>query len=73
MTSDEQQWVVQPDEARIEIAVGRDVKISPEVQEALDALMRVLEDRKEVEGYFSCDKVFIRECRQYILCGGVTL
>jgi hypothetical protein len=73
MASDEERWVVAPDEARIEIAVGHEAKLSPGVQEALDNLMRVLESQQDVEGYFSCEKVFIRECRQYMLCGGVVL
>ena len=34
--SEEQQWVVAPDEARIEIAIGREAKLSPEVQQALE-------------------------------------
>jgi hypothetical protein len=50
MASDERRWVVQPDEVRIEIAIGSAVKVSPELREALDRLAQTLE-QPEVQGH----------------------
>jgi hypothetical protein len=75
MAADEQQWVVAPDEARIEIAVGPEAKLSPELREALDNLARTLEKEQEVQGYLlgHCDEVSItQDCRYYMSCKGVT-
>ena len=72
MASDEQRWVVKPDDARIEIAIGRDAKLSPEVTAALDNLMRVLEANQDVQGYLNCQEVEMGECRSYFSCAGVT-
>lgn len=51
MASNEQRWVVQPDEVRIEIAIGREAKLLPEVKDALDRLAHVLEQQREVQGH----------------------
>jgi hypothetical protein len=72
MTANEQRWVVQPDDARIEIAIGREAKLSPDVQEALDSLMRALEAEQDVQGYLNCQEVEMGECRSYFSCAGVT-
>lgn len=73
MGSDEQQAVIQPDEVRIEIAIGRAAKLSPEVREALDKLMQALEAKQEVEGYFNCADVAGPGCDSYFACRGVTM
>lgn len=71
--ADEQRWVVKPDDARIEIAIGKNASISPEVKEALENLARALEDQQEVQGYAHCDKVEIsQDCAWYMSCRGVT-
>lgn len=53
--SDDSGWVVEPaSEVQIEIAVGEDAELTPEVREALDSLLRVLESEQgeqEVEAY----------------------
>ena len=72
MASDEQRWVVKPDEARIDIAIGREATLSPEVAEALDALMQALEANQDVQGYLNCQEVEMGECRSYFSCAGVT-
>lgn len=73
--SDESQWVVAPDEARIDIAIGKDARLSPDVQSALDQLAQALEGQSEVSGYAMahCDEVTIsQDCRYYMSCKGVT-
>lgn len=72
MASDEQGWVVKPDEARIDIAIGREAKLSPEITEALDSLVRALEANQDVQGYLNCQEVEMGECRSYFSCAGVT-
>ena len=69
--SDAGRWVVAPDEARIDIAIGRDTKLAPEVRQALENLARAIEQRSEVEGYFFCGKVEIDECQVNIMCSSV--
>ena len=69
--SEEQQWVVAPDEARIEIAFGREAKLSSEVQQALDRLIAAVERQQEVQGYFHCPDVQVMECKAYVQCVGV--
>lgn len=69
--SDESEWVVAPDEARIEIAIGTEAKISPEVRQALDQLAQTLEGRDEVQGYFFCKDVTVGTCLTFISCRGV--
>jgi hypothetical protein len=70
---DEQQWVVKPDEARIEIAVGAEAHVSPDVAEALNRLAEALEGQQEVQGYIHCEKVSWSECKWYMTCTGVTV
>jgi hypothetical protein len=71
--ADQQKWVVKPDDARIEIAVGKDAKLSPEVSAALENLAHALEEEQEVQGYSHCDDVTIsQDCRWYMSCRGVT-
>jgi hypothetical protein len=71
--SDESQWVVAPDEARIEVAVGKDAHLSPDVQAALEQLAQALEAEQEVSGYSKCEEVTItQDCRWYMSCKGVT-
>jgi hypothetical protein len=73
MAGDEQEWVVKPDEARIDIAIGREAKLSPELREALDRIARVLEQQQDVQGYMNCPKVTYEEnCAAYVTCRGVT-
>ena len=73
MASDEQRWVVKPDEARIDIAVGPEAKLSPEVTEALQNLLRTLEAQQDVQGYLSCPDVAIGSCDAVFSCKGVAL
>lgn len=73
MSSDEQQWIVAPDEARIRIAIGREAKLSPELREALQNLIGVLEKREDVQGYMICNEVKIESCANFMECKGVTL
>ena len=71
--ADKQKWVVEPNEAHIEIAVGKDAIISPELSAALENLARALEEEQEVQGYSSCQEVTIsQDCRYYMSCKGVT-
>jgi hypothetical protein len=71
--ADEQKWVVAPNDARIEIAVGKDANISPDVKAALENLARALEEQQEVQGYSTCQKVEIsQDCAWYMSCRGVT-
>jgi hypothetical protein len=72
MTSDEQRWVVAPDEARIEVAVGPEATVSPELRDALDNLARVLEQQQEVQGYMKCDSVSWEPCAWLFTCGKVS-
>lgn len=73
MASDEQGWVVAPDEARIDIAIGRDAKLSPELREALDRVARAMEQQQDVQGYMNCPQVTYEEsCASYVTCRGVT-
>lgn len=75
MSSNEPQWVVAPDEARIEIAVGKDAKISPALREALNQLAQALESASEVQGYAStnCPHVtIVPDCDFLMICRGVT-
>lgn len=69
--ADESQWVVAPDEARIEVAVGKDANLSPAVREALEALARAVEGESEVQGYGVCLKVSLGPCETYFSCQGV--
>lgn len=69
--SDESRWVVAPTEARIEVAIGRDAKVSPEVRAALDKLAAVIEEEQEVQGYGVCPAVSITPCAWFYLCIGV--
>ena len=72
MSSDERRWVVAPDEARIEIAVGKDAKISPELHEALKKLAEAIgEPEDEVSGYMYCRDFTIGDCASYISCKDV--
>jgi hypothetical protein len=70
--ADEGQWVVAPDEARIEIAVGPDATLTPELRQALEDLARAVEQRREVQGYVQCAKVKIESCIVLIDCQVVT-
>jgi hypothetical protein len=71
VASNDQQWVVAPDESRIEIAIGPDARLSPELRQALDQLAQVLEQQQEVQGYTTCEEVSVGNCRQYFSCKGV--
>lgn len=73
MAPDEDRWVVAPGEARINISIGREAKLAPEVREALDRLARVLEDQAEVQGYreMVCGVVKISSCAVDIQCSAV--
>lgn len=74
MSTDESQWVVAPDERRIEVAIGKEAKLSPDLRAALDQLARALEADNEVSGYINCQKVsFDPNCDFYMVCKGVTL
>lgn len=71
--ADKQKWVVAPDDARIEIAIGKNARVSPEVKDALDKLAQALEAEQEVQGYSKCDDVSIsQDCNWYMSCRGVT-
>ena len=72
MASDEGGWVVAPGEARIEIAVGPEAQLSPELRQALDDLARAVEQHQEVQGYYQCAKVKISACAVLIDCSSVT-
>ena len=48
--SDDSGWVVEPG-VEIQIAVGPDAELTPEIREALDGLVRALETEPEVEGF----------------------
>jgi hypothetical protein len=70
---DESSWIVKPHDARIEIAIGPEAKLTPEVRGALDTLLRVLEAHEEVRGYFNCADVAGPDCDSYFHCSGVTM
>lgn len=71
MASDDRQWVVAPDEARIEVAIGEHAQLSPELREALDHLAQLVERGQEVQGYVRCDEVHMGPCYNYYSCKGV--
>lgn len=73
MASDEGQWVVAPNEARVNVKIGTEAKLAPEVREALDRLARVLEDEADVQGYMTtiCTKVTVSACAVDFQCGAV--
>jgi hypothetical protein len=50
-SSDESSWVVAPPGLEIQIAVGPDAHLTPEIRGALDGLLRALENDTEVEGF----------------------
>lgn len=54
MAADDQDWVVAPDEARYDIAIGDSADVSPEVMQALQQLADTLGGvERDVEGYAS--------------------
>jgi hypothetical protein len=73
MPADEGQWVVAPSEARIDIRIGREAQLAPEVREALERLAQVLEQQAEVQGYrqIACGVVKIADCAVDIQCSQV--
>jgi hypothetical protein len=70
--SEEQQWVVAPHEARIEIAIGQEAKLSPELREALERLAAVVEQQQEVQGYGVCEEISVHVCEILVHCSGVS-
>jgi hypothetical protein len=48
MASEEHKWVVQPDSARIDLAVSHEVKAAAQLSDALDPLARALEQSEGV-------------------------
>lgn len=76
MASDERDWVVAPDEARIDIAIGPEAKLTPEVRESLEALMQALAQEDEVGGYLlggtlSATCTTVADCHMVTLCAFV--
>lgn len=81
MGSGEQDWVVAPDEARINIEIGEKADVSPEVMQALQNLAQALQNQSsDVEGYasfcplnmYNCTNVSVKPCAIKIYCGTVT-
>jgi hypothetical protein len=69
MAGGESRWVVAPNDARIEIAVGPEAPLSPELREALERLARAVEEHDDVQGYMYCEQVKITQgCVTYIYC-----
>lgn len=88
MASDERDWVVAPDEARIDIAIGKEATISPEVRAALEQLAEALGASDDVQGYadviikfgtpirvggMNCPSVQVSDCAVNIRCTGITM
>jgi hypothetical protein len=71
VASDERKWVVEPEDARIEVAIGEQAQLSPELREALEHLAQIIERGQEVEGYFQCNEVHFGPCYSYFSCKGV--
>ena len=71
MESEERRWVVKPDEVNLNIAVGKDAKISPAIREALEHLANVLGEQDEVSGYMYCPDVSVTDCAYHVRCNGV--
>lgn len=65
--SDESPWVVAPDEARIDITIGKDATLSPAVRDALNRLVQVIEQEDEVAGYMSCSG-YAPKCSPVFTC-----
>lgn len=72
MAEHEGSWVVAPDEARIEIAVGTEATLTPALTEALENLARAVEGQQEVQGYYQCQTVHVGTCRMLLICSSVT-
>lgn len=68
MASDEQDWVIAPDEARYDIAIGENADVSPEVMQALQQLADTLGGvERDVEGY-----ALGTMCSIQVYCGRVS-
>ena len=89
MSSDERDWVVAPDEARIDIAIGKEAKVSPEVRAALEQLAEAMGAGDDVQGYaftvtfgkptihtgggMNCPSVQVSDCAVNIRCTGISM
>lgn len=79
MASDDRDWVVAPDEARIDIAIGPGAKVSPEVRAALERLAEAMGTGDDVQGYalcsnkMICGNVQVTSCAFNISCSMVYL
>ena len=77
--SDERQWMVAPDEARIEIAIGPEARVSPEVRAALEQLMNAMAQQDDVQGYamcttrIECHGVKTNLCAVNMVCSNVVI
>lgn len=77
MSDNEREWVIAPDAAKIDIAIGPDAQLSDDVRAALDQLAEVLGEQSEVQGYAMCGsveacvKVTVTNCGWLITCSEV--
>ena len=72
MTANDSSQSVAPDEARIDIAIGSQAKVSPQLREALDSLAKIVEQQDDVQGYMKCDSVSWEGCAWLIKCSVVS-
>lgn len=77
--SDERQWMVAPDETRIEIAIGPEARVSPEVRAALEQLINAIAQQDDVQGYamcttrIECQTVKTTLCAVNMICSSVVI
>jgi hypothetical protein len=75
MTENEREWVIEPNTARIEISIGNDAAISPDLRAALEQLAQVMAQEDEVSGYMirvDCHDVTTTMCDINLKCSAVT-
>lgn len=75
MAANERDWVIEPSTARVEIAIGTEASISPELRSALEQLAQVMAQEDEVSGYaieIKCTDVTTTLCNINVSCARVT-
>lgn len=79
MAENERNWLVEPRSARINIEIGSDAKLSPELRDALQNLAQALGAEDEVQGFvmksgqWTCSEVHMSDCAILVSCSSVTL
>lgn len=75
MARKERRWLVGPGEAHIDIAVGREARLSPELLEALRNVARVLQGEGDQSSLRSmeCPQITIENCEILVSCRGITM